>query len=131
MMNITVNAKRNEIVITKAFAKAASKFGTEEYKALREVKNDFPTFRVVERKSSKKADSMKGLTYNYMEKYIKDHDDENNSIMAQFLDLRGLSDAAIEANAESKSYGEMKAWFLDQFVEIKKFYEDRDALLAA
>ena len=54
MMNITVNAKRNEIVITKAFAKAASKFGTDEYNALREVRNDYPNFKVVTQSTSKK-----------------------------------------------------------------------------
>lgn len=131
MMNVTVNAKRNEIVITKSFAKAASKFGTEEYKALREVRNDYPTFKVVERKPSKKFDTMKGLTYDYMEKYIKSHDDEEKNAMKKFLDLRAKSDEAEDAMAEAFSYGQIKTWFLAQFPEIRKFHEDRAALLAA
>ena len=45
-----------------------------------------------------------------LKKYIAQHDDENNTIMAKFLDLRGESDEAKAIGALSASYIEIKAW---------------------
>ena len=131
MMNITINAKNNTIVITKAFAKKASKFKSDEYNALQEARKDYPTFKVEVRTAPKKKDSFKGLTYTYMEKYIAKHDDAEKTIMAEYEMLRGLSAEAEELMAEPLSYGEMKEWFLNKFPEIKAFHEKRAAILAA
>ncbi len=128
---MTINSKRMTIEVTKAFAKKASKFNTKEYKELQSVRRDYPNFEVVVRTSKPNKNSYKGLTFEYMETYIKAHDDENNSIMKDFLDLRGQSEEAIEAMADSASYGEIKAWFFEQYPQIKKFHERRENLKAA
>lgn len=81
---IIVNSKANTLVITKAFAKAASIFDSDEYKTLQEAKRDNPTYRVVvkaKKASDKSSDHNKGLKYSYMEKYIVAHDDEQKSIV--------------------------------------------------
>ena len=131
MMNITINSKKGTIEITKKFEKLASRFGSEEYKALQEARRDNPNYKVVIKTSSaKKKESYKGLTYAYMEMYIKAHDDENNSIMAVYEDLRAISVEAQEALAESASYHEVKEWFLHQFPAIAKFHEKREAILS-
>lgn len=49
--------------------------------------------------------------------------------MKKFLDLRGRSDEAKEALAESCSYKEIKTWFLGQYTEINEFHSNRAALL--
>jgi hypothetical protein len=121
---ITINSKKNTIEITKAFEKAASRFGSDEYNMLRQAHNDNPRFRVVVIRRKTSSVSFKGLTYEYMEKYIKAHDEEG-TIMAEFKDLRATSDAAIEACAEALSYGEIKAWFLNTYPAIKTFHERR------
>lgn len=128
-----VNEKKNAIELTKKEAAAAAKFGTPEYKALQEVRRDYPGFKVVTitRKSTAKKESCKGLTYGYMETYIQKHDDEENSIMAEYMMLRGLSEEAEEALAESFTYQEMKEWFLKKFPAIAEFHKKREALLAA
>ena len=128
---MTINSKKMTIEVTKAFAKKASKFNTKEYKDLQSVRRDYPNFEVVIRTSKVNKNSYKGLTFEYMETYIKAHDDENNSIMKDFLDLRGLSDEAIEAMADSASYGEIKAWFFEQYPQIRKFHERRENLKVA
>ena len=128
---MTINSKKMTIEVTKAFTKRASKFNTKEYKDLQSVRRDYPNFEVVVRTTKANKNSYKGLTFEYMETYIKAHDDENNTIMKDFLDLRGLSDEAIEAMADSASYGEIKAWFFDQYPQIKKFHEKRENLKAA
>lgn len=127
-----INNKKMAIEMTKKFAAAARKFGTQEYKNLQEVRKDYPTYKVVivTRKTTVKKDNFKGLTYEYMEKYISSHD-EDGKIMAEYQDLRGLSERAKEALAEPCSYLEMRAWFLNTYPAIAKFHEDREKLLAA
>ena len=128
-----INEKKNAIELTKKESTAAAKFGTPEYRALQEARKDYPGFKVVTitRKSTAKKESYKGLTYGYMETYIQKHDDEENSIMAEYMMLRGLSGEAEEALAESFTYQEMKEWFLKKFPAIAEFHKKREALLAA
>ena len=122
-----INEKKNAIELSKKEAAASAKFGTREYKALQEARKDYPGFKVVTiaRKSAAKKESCKGLTYGYMEMYIQKHDDEEKSIMAEYLMLRGLSKEAEEALAESFTYQEMKEWFLAKYPAINKFHEAR------
>lgn len=128
-----IEEKKMTIVMSKTEAKAARKYGSEEYKALQNARRDYPNFKVVTatRQTSSKQESYKGLTYAYMEKYIEAHDDDNKTIMAEYMNLRGLSEEAQEALAEPCSYYEMKCWFLKKFPAIAKFHKDRAAALAA
>lgn len=128
-----INSRTQVIEMTAKFAKAAAKFGTEEYRQLQQARCDYPGYKVatVSRKPSTKKESYKGLTYTYMESYIKAHDDEEQSIMAEYEMLRGLSLEAQEALAEPCSYIEMKDWFLKKFPAIAQFHKKREALLAA
>ena len=129
---MTINYSSHTIQMTKKFAKAAEKFGSDEYKSLQEARRDNPTFKVVivARKTTEKKDTYKGLTYSYMEKYINAHDDAEEK-MKEYKNLRGLSDEAKEALAEPCSYNEIRAWFLNAYPAIAKFHEDRAKLLAA
>ena len=99
---MTINYSSRTILLTKKFAKAAEKFGSDEYKDFQEARRDNPTFKVVivARKAADKKDSYKGLTYEYMEKYIKAHD-EDGSIMEEYKMLRGIGEEAEEAFAFS------------------------------
>ena len=128
-----INHKNQTIEMSKKFAKAAEKFGSKEYKQLREARSDYPDFKVVtvSRKASGQKESYKGLTYSYMENYIKNHDDEKKSIMAEYEMLRGMSAETQEVLAETCSYIEMKAWFLKKFPAIAEFHKKREMLLAA
>lgn len=131
MTNITINEKNNTIVITKAFSKKASRFESDEYKALQRAKNDYPSFKVEIRTVAKKKESFKGLTYAFMEKYISNHDDENHSIMKEYEMLRGISAEAEDYMAKAYTYPKMKKWFLNTYPEITKFHEKRSLMLAA
>ena len=131
MKNISINTKNSTIELTsKKFATAASKFGTDEYKLLQEARRDYPGFKVVvvARKTTKS--SYKGLTYKYMEDYIAKHDDEDGTILEEYMTLRAMTDEAEEACAETCSYQEMKEWFLDKFPAIAEFHKKREAILA-
>ena len=128
-----INYKNQTIEMSKKFAKAAEKFGSDEYKQLQEARGDNPGFKVViiSRKASGQKESYKGLTYSYMENYIKTHDDEQKSIMTEYEMLRGMSAEAQEVLAEPCSYIEMKAWFLKKFPAIAEFHKKREMLLVA
>ena len=128
-----INFHSQVIEMTAKFAKAAAKFGSDEYKQLQEARRDYPNFKVatVTRKATTQKETYKGLTYSYMESYIKAHDDENKSIMAEYEMQRGRSQEAQEALAEGCSYIEIKVWFLNKFPAIAEFHKKREALLAA
>lgn len=126
-----INEKKCAIEMSKKEAKAAAKFGSDEYKDLQTARKDYPNFKVVTvtRKSTAKKNPFKGLTYEYMKMYIEKHDDDDKSIMAEYKMLRGLTDEAEEVLAESFTYLEMKDWFLKKFPAIASFHEARAKLL--
>lgn len=126
-----INERKCAIEMSKKEAKAAAKFGSDEYKDLQAARKDYPNFKVVTvtRKSTAKKNPFKGLTYEYMKMYIEKHDDDDKSIMAEYKMLRGLTDEAEEVLAESFTYLEMKDWFLKKFPAIASFHEARAKLL--
>ena len=131
MTAITINAKNRSIELTKTFATASSKFGTPEYDQLQQVRKDYPNYKVVTvtRKATKTdKPSYKGLTYEYMVKYIKSHDKAEEN-MAEFMELRGVSEEGENALAESAHYQTIKDWFLGKYPEIANFHEKRTALI--
>ena len=128
-----INEKKMAIEMTKKFAAAARKFGTKQYRDLQEARRDYPNFKVVTvtRKATSCQVTYKGLTYKFMEDYIQKHDDAEQSIMAEYLTLRGQSEAAKENLLEPYSYNEMKTWFLKTFPAIAEFHKQCDARVAA
>ena len=129
MANINVNRKMRTIEITKKFDKASSRYGSDEYKELQKALADNQGYKVVVKSSSSnKKETYKGLTFDYMEKYIEAHDDEDKSIMAEFKMMRGETEEAQEAFAESMSYHDIKEWFFLTYPTIAEFHKKREAL---
>lgn len=73
-----VNMFERTIVLTKKEMTAASRYGSDAYKALQEARRDYPGYEViiVTRTVKTQRETYKGLTYEYMERYIKSHDEE-------------------------------------------------------
>lgn len=117
---MTINYTNNTIEMSKTEAKAAGKYGSEKFNELQTLKAAEPTFRVLIVKSTaKKGDHFKGLTYDYMENYIKTHDDEEHSTLTTFNKLRGLDENGQKMElAAVATYGEIKMWFLAQYPDI-------------
>lgn len=127
---IRINDKNKTIEVTKKFATAASRYGTREYEDLQNVRRDYPKYKVVTRSAGKKKDSFKGLTYDYMEKYIREHDNADKTIMAEFNALRGKNaDGTNVEFADSVSYGTVKEWFLSQYKELTAYRENVTKIL--
>ena len=131
--NIYVNHSNRTLTLTsKKFADAASRYGTDAYKELQEARRDYPNYRIVTKSvRTKKVDKFKGLTYAFMERYIKAHDDEHGSKMAEFSDLRATSEEAKALGAEAASYSEVKDWFFQKYPAFAEFQKKREAVLDA
>ena len=132
MTNITISTRTHSLVLTKSFAAKAAIFGSDEYKMLQEARHDYPGYKVTvgKTKNKEQKNAFAGLDYDYMEKYIKSHDDDKQSIMNEYLMLRGKSDDALEIQAGSASFLEIRSWFLKTFPAIEEFYTKRAALLS-
>ena len=129
MRNITINDKNNTIIITKKFEAAAKKFGSTEYKELKEARADYPTYKVVTRKATK-TNEFKGLTYDFMKKYIEAND-KDGFVKAEFEKITATSKEAKEVNAKRMPYLEVKKWFLTVYPIFAEFEQSRKAILAA
>lgn len=126
MTNVKINFTNSTIEISSKYANAASKINSREFKELMNLKKDFPTFTVSVVKSSvRKSNSFKGLTMEYMEEYIKSHDDEG-TILDEFNTLCGKNDDKISATA---SYGEIKMWFLNTYPEFEQRRAEIDEIM--
>ena len=129
MSNVIINRKSATIELTKKFEKAAARYGSDEYEALQAARSDYPNYRVVVKATKKNGEHLKGLTFDFMEKYIRNHD-EDGSIMKEYEDLRGTSEEAIELEIGSESYFIIKKWFLNKYPEIASFVAKRERLVA-
>ena len=87
-----VNMFERKIVLTKKEMTAASRYGSDAYKELQDARHDYPGYEVVilTRTVKKERETYKGLTYAYMEKYIKIHDGEESEIWKEYMIRRGI-----------------------------------------
>lgn len=124
---MTINFTDNTIVMSKAESKAAGKFNSNKYQELAGIRAQFPTYRIVIKSAHVKKETYKGLTYDYMEAYIKAHA-TNDSVMKEFNTLRGYADGQKQKFVVAAPYSEIKKWFLMKFPEIKEYSKKVDEL---
>ena len=132
--SLTINERNKTIEMTKKFANAAKRYGSDEYRDLQNVRKDYPTYKVVTRSTKRKKDSFKGLNLDYMEEYIKTHEKENNTVLTDFYALYGKDEAGKkikidDENIDRASYGQIKKWFLKQYPVFKEYTENINKIL--
>ena len=118
------------IVMNTTFAKMSEDTRSDEYALLQKVKMENPGFSVCRRqiKSNPKKDTYKGLTYEYMKKYIKLHEtkEEAEKVIAYLEDQILIS----KCHGQRLRYPTIKKWFLAKYPEVAKFgideTEDQD-----
>ena len=125
-----INHMNCTIELTKTEMKAAEKFGSEMYLNLREARQDNPNYRVKLVTPSKKVDRHKGLTADAMKKFIEKHDDENETVLKEFYQLRGLTPEGEEdVFGCAVSYGELKQWFFVQYPQFVKMEDSVNEIM--
>lgn len=116
---IKVNDKDRCLVMDRTFEKKSKIVGSEEYNMLQQARKDYPNYSVVRRQIKKKADQerYKGLTYEYMEDYILDHEPRatKNEVHDKFREMIDIS------KCHSRRYPIIKSWFLEKYPEVKKY----------
>lgn len=122
--SIMLNHETKSIVITKAFSKNASTYGTTEYKDLIKIKNDFRDYQIVVRSVPKRKRGINDISLTDMETYIQKHDDEEKSIMSTFKSM--VNEKAGE-NLKRTSFFTIKKWFFEQYPELKPTNESEAA----
>lgn len=117
---IRVDHINKNIIISKAFAKASMSINSEEYKALLKVRNSYAEYSIIQReiKRNPQKESYRGLTYDYMEKYILTHD-KSGEIMKMYQEMR------LRASCHSIRYAHIKKWFLEIYPEIDDFSNNK------
>ena len=124
---MNANLMTKKIEMSKNEAKAAGKIGTPEFEELRQYMAMYPGYEVQIKAPAKRKVEFRGLTYEYMKNYIKKHDDENGTIMAEFCELvaQDKKDKVEGAeHLEATGYLDVKKWFLAKFSEIRQYKED-------
>lgn len=114
------NLLTKKIEMTKTEAAKAGKFETKEFEELSALMDRFSSYEIVIVKTNTKSvDHLKGLTYEFMENYIKAHKEE---LLTEFYELCGKDEKGKKLDFGIKlSYGEVRMWFLEQFPEIENF----------
>lgn len=123
MQNMKIDFITNTIIVTRAFLAEAQIVGTEEYAALKIALSDNPNMRVTvrTRRSSGKKNDSKGLTYDFMKRFIRIMDREN---ILTFEDIMEYYDNL--GYSSSKKYQCVKEWFLDTYPYYKDMIVDSE-----
>ena len=124
-MNANLFTKKVEM--TKTEAKEAGKLNSDAFKELRELMAMYPGYEIQIKAPAKRKNEFSKLDYKYMREYIKKHDDDNGTIMAEFNELIALDKKNKVEGAEhleAASFIEVKKWFLAKFPEIKQYKEE-------
>lgn len=130
MNAITINAKNRTIELSNTFAKAASLFGSEEYRQLQEARRDYPSYRVVtmKQKGTAKAEFAK-LSFDFMDKYVKNHTN-SDELTNEYRSLRGLDENwKKDENGLAEDFQIIKDWFLNTFPAFEQAHNERVELL--
>lgn len=122
---LTVDPATRRIIMDRTFAKYYRDTMSDEYAHLQRIRADYPNFAVVRRRIKKNThqEHYAGLTYAYMEDYIRTHESKENVnvVLAEFKELKVIS----KCHSRSRRYAPIKRWFLDKYPDIEKFGMDK------
>ena len=127
---LSVKYAKSVIEVNTICAKMMENPRSDEYELLQKIKMENPGFTVSRRqiKSNPKKDTYKGLTYEYMKKYIKLHEtkEEAEKVIAYLEDQILIS----KCHGQRLRYPTIKKWFLAKYPEVAQFgideTEDQD-----
>ena len=110
---------KHEIILYKWFEEKARYPENAEYKMLSDYMKTFPNYTIIVRKDIKKntkQEHYKGLTYEYMETYIRKYEpiETRDSVLNELEDRIFIS----ECHSTGHRYPEIKKWFLKKYPEI-------------
>ncbi len=114
MKNIKIDYITKTITVTRAFYEAANDYGTEEQMTMQKLVTDFPEMQIAIRSCKSRRNNYKGLTYDYMRKYIRIMDCDNRLVFEDVIEHYKSLYAGVEC------YTYVKEWFLQNYPEYKE-----------
>lgn len=117
---LKIDHSKRMIIMDRTFAKLSENTRSEEYAHLQSVRRDYPTYTVARREIKKNTskECYKGLTYEYMERYILHVEGAKApEILNELAEKRLIS----ECHSNTHRYPVIKQWFLERYPEIAKF----------
>lgn len=115
-----INDKQAQV--TKAFAKKAQIFGTEEFKLWREYKNLYPEAVMVcktIKKAVNKKTTTKNMTYENMKLYILQQDDKEKAKKEFGEFVKEIQRSKVKANP----YRAVLAWFIKKYGYVNDYMD--------
>ena len=121
---LKVDIANARLVMDRTFAKNCAIAGSAEYNLLQSARKDYPNFTVEQRTIKRNANKecYRGLTYEYMKKYIASHESEEttDAVLAELEEMILIS----KCHSMGYRYPTIKAWFLAKYPEIATFGMD-------
>ena len=101
---------------------------SDEYALLQRIRLDYPLFQVRKRtiNTNPKKDTYKGLTYKYMNMYIRTH--EPKETVQEVLDYLEDQILISKCHGQRLRYPTIKKWFLAKYPEVAKFGIDEEVV---
>ena len=125
---LKIDFVNGRIVMDRTFARKCANTRSDEYAQLQRVRMDYPKYEVSIRQIRKNTqkETYAGLTYGYMEKYIRLHEEgeQLEEVMAEYEELRLVA----ECHSKGHRYPTIKKWFLTKYPEVSVFGVDMDFL---
>ena len=117
-----IDHENRQIIMDRTFAKNSENTRSDEYAHLQQVRRDYPDYTVTRRaiKTNPNKKTYKGLTYDYMRRYIMDCKKpakERLELLSEFDKLYLIS----QCQSKSLRYPVIKHWFFEKFPEIENF----------
>ena len=113
-----INMNKKTIELTKSEMKSATVFGTTEYDDLQTIRSHYPNFRVVEIKSKRNTSDFANLTLNDIKTYVAKRGTDEQKDHFSFISKRTVTEDG--EYCEAQPFFQIKAWFLNEFPEIKE-----------
>ena len=116
MNSVKIDHAKSTVTLSKAFLRKANVVGSNEYKDLVALRQDFHDYSITVKTIKKKTDKKRhaGLDYESMEKYVELTYGANSPAMRAYEQIRAL------ATTQSGQYAYVKKWFLKSFPDYDK-----------
>ena len=116
-----VDHAARKIIISKDFARKASTIDSPEYDDLKQLREDFPNYKVKPKKNTlnPNKDTFKKLTYDVMRCFIAtryENDNEQQGFLQQFDKILEFS------KNQPGPYAYVKKWFLQNYPNYRDYH---------
>ena len=116
---IKIDHHLKKLIMDRTFYKNSCDVRNEEYDILQKVRADYPNYTPSIRRIKKNPNKecYKGLTYEYMERYIKTYEPEETraEVLDKFEEMKFIS----QCHSVAHRYPVIKNWFLTKYPTVK------------